>query len=133
MPRPNPPPPAQARSVTPFSLESAEKRALARALGLSELSPAIADAISAYKATETGSPDTTVGNTLAALAELKKKVASTKKPWPGSPMTAPGSITRRSASCNRLQRRFLRESRTRKRRWPAPLQRGLRSCANISA
>jgi len=77
MPRPNPPPPVQARVVTPFSLGSAERRALARALGLSELSPMIADAvahvIASYKATEAGSPDTTVGNTLAALAELKKR------------------------------------------------------------
>lgn len=33
----------------------------------------IAAAIANYKATEAGSPDTTIGNTLAALAELTRK------------------------------------------------------------
>jgi hypothetical protein len=69
--------------VVPFSLTSAEKRSLACVLGLSGLSvdiaATIADAISAYKATETGSPDTTVGNTLAALAELEKSGRAYRK------------------------------------------------------
>jgi hypothetical protein len=33
----------------------------------------IAHAIACYKATQTGSPDTTIGNTIAALDELEKK------------------------------------------------------------
>jgi hypothetical protein len=62
--------------VNPFHLGDSEKRGLARALGLISLPPEasnmIAEAIACYKATQAGSSDTTVGNTLAALRELKK-------------------------------------------------------------
>lgn len=77
MPRPNPPPPLPIPTVLPFGLDDHQRRDLAKVLGLKRLSPlvsgAIAAAIANYKATEAGSPDTTIGNTLAALAELKRK------------------------------------------------------------
>src|SRR6266404_6772519 len=76
MPRPNPPPPLAKPTVLPFSLDDRQQCDLAKVLGLKRLSPlvsgAIADAIACHKATETGAPDTTVGNTLAELGELKK-------------------------------------------------------------
>jgi hypothetical protein len=69
--------------VWSFALDDQQKRALAKVLRLRALSPtissAIAEAIANYKATEAGSPDTTVGNTLAALAELSRKGRAYKK------------------------------------------------------
>jgi hypothetical protein len=44
-----------------------------------EIDGAIAAAIAIYRATATGSSDTTVGNTLAALRELEKAGKSYKK------------------------------------------------------
>jgi hypothetical protein len=77
MPRPNPPPPVPIPTVLPFSLDDYQQRDLARVLGSERLPPLVCDAITAvianYKATEAGSPDTTVGNTLAALTELTRK------------------------------------------------------------
>jgi hypothetical protein len=62
--------------VLPFSLDDQQQRHLAKLLGLMTLpviaAGAIAAAIACYKATEAGSPDTTVGNILAELGELKK-------------------------------------------------------------
>jgi hypothetical protein len=76
MPRPNPPPPAAKPRVLPFRLDDHQQRDLAKVLAVKKLSPlvsgSIADAIECLKATGAGSPDTTVGNTLAELAELKK-------------------------------------------------------------
>jgi hypothetical protein len=70
-------------TVQPFTIGEAEKRAIARALKLERLPPqidgAIASAIANYKATATGSSDTTVGNTLAALHELEKEGNAYKK------------------------------------------------------
>ena len=58
-------------------LDSAARRDLSRALGLlslsSDLEDGIAWAISCYKATEPGSRDTTVANTLAAIEDLQKE------------------------------------------------------------
>jgi hypothetical protein len=69
MPRPNPPPPRLRPTLSPFSLGERETRDLAKVLGLTNLSPLVADAIAhviaCYKATEAGSPDATVGNILA--------------------------------------------------------------------
>jgi hypothetical protein len=83
MPRPYAPPPILDPSVQPFTIGEAEKRAIARALKLerlpSEIDGAIAAAIANYKATATGSRDTTVGNTLVALRELEKTGHSYKK------------------------------------------------------
>jgi hypothetical protein len=63
--------------VLPFILDDHQQRDLAKVLGLGRLPPlvsgAIAAAIANYKATEAGSPDTTVGNTLAALTELTRR------------------------------------------------------------
>src|SRR5208282_2243177 len=77
MPRPSPPPPLRIPTVLPFSLDDHQQRDLAKVLGLRRLSPLISDAIGTaianHKATEAGSPDTTIGNTLAALAELTRK------------------------------------------------------------
>jgi hypothetical protein len=65
MPRPNPPPPAMKPSLLPFNLGDQQQRCLAKVLGHRTLpalaAGAIAEAIACYKATETGSPDTTVG------------------------------------------------------------------------
>jgi len=76
MPKPNPPPPAMKPTVLPFNLDDQQQRDLANALGLTTLPAlvacAIGDAIACYKGTERGSPDTTVGNTVAELGELKK-------------------------------------------------------------
>lgn len=64
-------------TVTPFLMGDDEKGDLAKSLGLQSLPPLVAAGIAAaianYKATEAGSPDTTIGNTLAALAELTRK------------------------------------------------------------
>lgn len=83
MPRPYPPPPLSPPVVQPFRLGDSEKRDLAGTLGLKGLPDQTADmiegAVAAYKATETGSPDTTVANTLAALDELKKGGRSYEK------------------------------------------------------
>jgi hypothetical protein len=62
--------------VLPFIIDDQQQRDLAKVLGLKQLPPLVAEAIAAaianYKATEGGSPDTTIGNTLAALAELER-------------------------------------------------------------
>jgi hypothetical protein len=77
MPRPYPPPAIHAPTVQPFTIGEAEKRDIARILGLELLPPnvehAVADAIAAYRAMAAGSADTTVANTLAALTEIGKK------------------------------------------------------------
>jgi hypothetical protein len=77
MPRPNRPASLLAPKVPPFVLGDSEAKDIARVLGLQRLSPeiagSIAETIAAYKATETGSVETTVGNTVAALNELNKK------------------------------------------------------------
>jgi hypothetical protein len=77
MPRPYPPPAVHARTAQPFTIGEAEKRDVARILGLERLPPnvehAITDAIAAFKATAAGSADTTVANTLAAPSEIGKK------------------------------------------------------------
>jgi hypothetical protein len=69
--------------VLPFTLDDQQERDLAKVLGLIALSPAISGAIAAaianYKATEAGSPDTTIGNTLAALGALSQKGRAHKK------------------------------------------------------
>jgi hypothetical protein len=66
----------QIPTVSPFSLDDRQQRDLAKFLGLTTLSRPVADAVAAaiacYKATAAGSSDTTVGNTLAELRELKK-------------------------------------------------------------
>jgi hypothetical protein len=76
VPRPNPPPPVTRPTVRAFPLDDADEQALAHILGHERLPPAtsqaIADAISAYKATEAGAADTTIGNTIAALDELTR-------------------------------------------------------------
>jgi hypothetical protein len=76
MPRPNPPPPIARPAVHAFHLADSEKRDLVRILARDSLPPetaeAIAAAISAYKATEAGAADTTIGNTVAALTELTR-------------------------------------------------------------
>jgi hypothetical protein len=83
MPRPNPPPALPPPIVLPFTLDDQHERDLAKVLGLRVLSPAISSAIAAaianYKATEAGSPDTTIGNTLAALAAVSRKGRAYKK------------------------------------------------------
>ena len=77
MPRPYPPPPLTPPAVFPFNIAENEKRDLAKTLGLknlpSEIADCIAHAIACYKATQAGSSDTTIGNTIAALDELRKK------------------------------------------------------------
>jgi hypothetical protein len=74
MPRPYPPPPLPMPTVEPFELNSMDQRRIARTVGAATLSSdaaaVIAHAIACFKATQRGSPDTTRGNTLAALAEL---------------------------------------------------------------
>jgi hypothetical protein len=76
MARPNPPPPVTCPTVRAFDLGDSDKRDLARTLARQSLPPetaeAIAAAISAYKATEAGAADTTIGNTVAALIELTR-------------------------------------------------------------
>jgi hypothetical protein len=77
MPRAYSPPLVVAPIVHPFVLDKGDKQRLARALGLVELSPeialAISHVISCYMATQAGSKDTTVANTFVALGELGKK------------------------------------------------------------
>jgi hypothetical protein len=77
MPRPYPPPPVTRPAVPPFNLEDQGKRELAGVLNLNSLPPDVSDgiawAIACYKATEAGLAETTIGNTLAALEQLKKK------------------------------------------------------------
>ena len=83
MPRPYPPAPSPPLAVSLFPLGEQEKRDLAKVLGLENLPQLVADeiahAIACYKATQTGSPDTTIGNTIAALDELKKKGRAYKR------------------------------------------------------
>jgi hypothetical protein len=77
MPRSYPPPPVVPPRMQSVSLSDADKRDIARVLGLehlrAETSEIIAHAIAVYKSTKTGTADTTVANTLAALDELNKK------------------------------------------------------------
>jgi hypothetical protein len=76
MPRPNPPPPIRRPAIHAFHLSDSDKRDLARILARESLpleaAEAISAAISAYKATEAGAADTTIGNTVAALIELTR-------------------------------------------------------------
>lgn len=74
MPRPYPPAPVHVRAPKPFDIGVAEKGDIAHVLGLDALPQnvehQIAHAIAAYKATEAGSLDTTVANTIAALQDI---------------------------------------------------------------
>jgi hypothetical protein len=76
MPRPNPPPPVVPPIAVPFTIDDSDKHELARLLGLeclpNDVSGAIATAVAGFGATRNGSSDTTVGNTLAALGELRR-------------------------------------------------------------
>ncbi|MGA3003249.1 MAG: hypothetical protein ABSE20_16170 [Acetobacteraceae bacterium] len=76
MPRPYPPVSLPAPVALPFAFGSREKGDLARVLRLdrlpSDLCEAICHAIGCYKATVTGSRDTTIANVLEALSELSK-------------------------------------------------------------
>jgi hypothetical protein len=76
MPRRYPPPSLAPLTVSPFTIDDHGKGVLARVLGLKTLPSSvtndIAYKIACYKATATAAPDTTVGNTLAELKELKK-------------------------------------------------------------
>lgn len=71
--------------MQPFTIGEAEKGEIARTLKLerppSEIDGAIAHVIAVYKATATGSSDTTIGNTLAALRELEGTEKNTKELW----------------------------------------------------
>lgn len=74
MPRSYPPPPLVPPVVEPFELDADARKTLARALGLDVLAPDLADgiahAIACYAATIDGSPDTTIGSSIAALEEV---------------------------------------------------------------
>jgi len=69
--------------VHPFRLSEADKRDLARVLELDQLplqvSEAVATVTAIYRAEAAGSTDTTIGNTLAELAELGKKGRAYKR------------------------------------------------------
>ena len=71
MPRSYPPPLLTRPDVEPFELDAHDRKRLARVLGLATLPPAVVDRIvhdvACYRATKDGSPDTSVGATLAAL------------------------------------------------------------------
>jgi len=75
MPRPLAPPPISPPAASPFTLGNKEQSDLAKSLGLSSLPTRVANALEAaiaiYKATENGSRDTTVANTIQALSELR--------------------------------------------------------------
>jgi hypothetical protein len=77
MPRPYPPSPVSPLTLTPFNIGDSENRDLAKVLGLNSLPPEVSDvvahAIASYRTTCAISSDTTVRNTQAELAELKKK------------------------------------------------------------
>ena len=83
MPRPNPPPPVAIPAVLPFNLDDYQRRDLAKVLGLKTLPPLVSEAIAAaianYKATEGGSLDTTVGNTLPLWPKLPGRVGYIRK------------------------------------------------------
>ena len=68
--------------VAPFELDDFQKRAIARVLGIERLPTdcecTLANAISVHKATA-GASRATVGNTLAALFELKRKGRAYKR------------------------------------------------------
>ena len=74
MTRPYPPPLLSSPTVRPFDLAVPDRLRIARTLGLTALPATVAEglnhAIGCYKATETGSRDTTKGAILAALGEL---------------------------------------------------------------
>lgn len=76
MPRSYPPTLLRVPEVKRFDISASDRQRLARALGLAELQPdlasAIAHAIACFLATQDGSRDTTVGTTLAALAQLSR-------------------------------------------------------------
>lgn len=76
MPRPYPPPLLGAPDVKRFDIDASDRHRLARALGLTTLPPdlgdAIAHAIACFLATRGASRDTTVGSTLAALAQVSR-------------------------------------------------------------
>jgi hypothetical protein len=76
MPRRYPPPSLAPLTVSPFTIDDHGKGVLAKVLGLKTLPSSvtndIAHKIACYKVTATAAPDTTVGNTLAELKELKK-------------------------------------------------------------
>ncbi len=77
MPRPYPPPPNSTPILQPFAISKQHQRDLAHTLRLRAMPPevtgAIAHVIACYRATATGSRDTTVGNTREALHDLFKK------------------------------------------------------------
>ncbi len=83
MPRPYPPSPVSPLTLTPFNIGDSENRDLAKVLGLNSLPPEVSDvvahAIASYRATCAVLSDTTVRNTLAELAELKKRGTSYRK------------------------------------------------------
>jgi hypothetical protein len=76
MPRPYPPPSLSTPTVEPFVLESRDQARIAQTLGLdtlpSEIAAHVAHLIACFKATQDGSRDTSIANTLAALAELSR-------------------------------------------------------------
>ena len=76
MTRPYPPPLIGIPDVRPFDFERTDQLRVARTLGLADLegdlADAIAHAIACFRATNGGSRDTTVGATLAALAQLSR-------------------------------------------------------------
>jgi len=76
MTRPYPPPLLGPPDLKNINFDTADQRRVARSLGLTNLQPdladAIAHAIACYLATRNGSRDTTVGATLAALAQLSR-------------------------------------------------------------
>ena len=80
MPRRYPPPSLAPLTVSPFTLSDREKNVLAEVLGLKTLPSSVANdiahKIACYKATATAAPDTTVGNTLTELKELRKSASA---------------------------------------------------------
>jgi hypothetical protein len=76
MTRPYPPPLLDVPDVKDFNFDASDRRRVARNLGLADLTPdladAIAHAIACYLATSNGNRDTTVGTTIAALAQLSR-------------------------------------------------------------
>src|SRR5215467_7208779 len=77
MTRPYPPPLLGVPDVKRFDLKALDRRRIARSLGLADLpadlADAVAHAIGCFLATCGGIHETTVGNTLAALAKLSSR------------------------------------------------------------